>query len=201
MKIILYTQRVEVVEAYKETRDCVDRRVPEFLRVCGFLPVPVPNQLELVQDYLRELKPGGAFLTGGNNLVSYGGISSDRDMVDSFFIEQALSQDLPVFGICRGMQSILDYFKVPLQKVQGHVAVTHAIQYEGERRQVNSYHTLAARVETVTDPLNVIGSSADNVAEAVVHVNAPLKGIMWHPERGQRFSQEDIKIVRAFFVE
>lgn len=199
MKIILYTQRVEVVEAYQETRDCADRRVPEFLQACGFLPVPVPNRVELIEDYLRELKPGGIFLTGGNNLVSYGGISSERDTVDALFIEHALRQRLPVFGICRGMQSILDYFQVPLQKVSGHVAIAHVIQYMGNMCKVNSYHTMAARVETVTAPLKVIGSSADDVVEAVLHVHAPIKGIMWHPERMHPFSQDDIKIVNEFF--
>ena len=201
MKIILYTERVEVVKAYQETRDCADRRIPEFLEACGFLPIPAPNRLEIIRAYMRELSPNGAFLTGGNNLVQYGGNSPERDAVDSFFIEQAIDYGFPVFGICRGMQSILDYFNVPLHKVQGHVATTHAILYKDEMRRVNSYHTLSAKTEDISFPLRVVGNSMEKVAEAIEREGAPLKGIMWHPEREEPFCQEDIEMVRTFFNE
>lgn len=198
-KRILYTQRVEVIESYQETRDCADRRIAEFLQVCGFLPVPVPNLPDVVRMMLRELQPDGAFLTGGNNLVAYGGISPERDAVDELLMEQALEQDFPVFGICRGMQSILHYFGVPLHEVQGHVAVQHRIAFSGRTCEVNSYHTLAAHADEVAWPLQVLGASEDGVAESVRHEECPLQGIMWHPERVQPFSTMDIEIVRSFF--
>ena len=43
MKRVLFTQRVELVEAYKERRDCADQRIAEYINSCGFLPVPIPN--------------------------------------------------------------------------------------------------------------------------------------------------------------
>lgn len=199
MKIILYTQRVEEVTAYQETRDSADRRLPELLDACGFLPMAVPNQLKLAQVYIDEMKVGGVFLTGGNSPVYYGGISPERDAVDAFFISQAVEKGIPVLGICRGMQSILDYFHVPLQPIQGHVAVVHDIQLNGRKRQVNSYHTLAARAETVKEPLRVIGISKDGVAEAVEHERLPIQGIMWHPEREHPFREADIAMVRSLF--
>lgn len=37
----------------------------------------------------------------------------------------ALQYDVPVYGFCRGMQVVLDYFGCELEQIQGHVAVRH----------------------------------------------------------------------------
>ena len=42
-EIVIYTQRVEIVESYQERRDCADQSIPRFLETCGYIPVPVPN--------------------------------------------------------------------------------------------------------------------------------------------------------------
>ena len=47
MKIVVFTQRVEVVESYNERRDCADQRIAEFIVECGYIPLPVPNNADL----------------------------------------------------------------------------------------------------------------------------------------------------------
>ena len=50
MRAVIYTQRVEIVDAYEERRDCADQRIADFIRECGFLPLPLPNKRELAAE-------------------------------------------------------------------------------------------------------------------------------------------------------
>ena len=49
-EIVIYTQRVEIVESYQERRDCADQSIPRFLETCGYIPVPVPNVVQTGKD-------------------------------------------------------------------------------------------------------------------------------------------------------
>jgi len=82
VKVILYTQRVEMIESYGERRDCADQNIPRFIKACGYLPVPVPNICETAIQMTEEIKPAGLILTGGNSLVKYGGNAPERDNME-----------------------------------------------------------------------------------------------------------------------
>ena len=56
-KIVLYTQRVEIIESYQERRDCVDQNIPRFLEECGYIPMPVPNVVQGMWG-MMEVKSG-----------------------------------------------------------------------------------------------------------------------------------------------
>ena len=90
MKNVIYTQRVELVKNYKERRDCSDQRINKFIKECGFLPLPIPNDPDLLQDLVHNLKPTGIVLTGGNSLVKYGGNVPERDAMDEAMIRIAI---------------------------------------------------------------------------------------------------------------
>lgn len=64
MKIVIYTQRVEVVEAYQERRDAADQRIADFVAACGYLPMPVPNRQEMAEKIIKSIHPSGILLTG-----------------------------------------------------------------------------------------------------------------------------------------
>jgi len=55
---------------------------------------------------------------------------------------------------------------------------------------VNSYHDHGA-YEGVPG-LSIVACADDNVVEAVVHNYLPIRGIMWHPEREENFSDIDL---------
>jgi len=198
MKMVLYTQRVEIVESYQERRDCADQRIPLFLEICGYLPIPVPNDIKLIKDYIEELKPAGILLTGGNSLVKYGGTAKERDEVDWMFLQIATKNQIPVYGFCRGMQSILDYFGEELVSVKNHVAVRHNIKGE-IAGTVNSYHNQACVKLKENSKLVVLAQTEDQVIEAVRHQKYPILGTMWHPERENVFRNEDIDRVKTLF--
>ena len=69
MKTIIFSQRVEVIESYGERRDCADQRIAEFIRVCGYLPIPVPNNPTIAKEIVEGINPSGIILIGGNSQI------------------------------------------------------------------------------------------------------------------------------------
>ena len=195
MKSVLFTQRVEVVASYNERRDCADQRIADFLSVCGLLPIPVPNNPKTALSIANKIHPVGIILVGGNSLVKYGGNAPERDRTDSSLIDYAVSKKLPLYGFCRGMQSILDYFGCCLVKVDNHVAVRHSIYENNGTNVVNSYHNYGC-IQLVGSCLQVLSRSNDGVIESVRHVTLPILGTMWHPEREYPFRECDIVMVK-----
>lgn len=196
-KIVLYTQRVEIIESYGERRDCADQNIPRFIEACGYLPVPVPNVLGIAGKMAEQMHPAGIILTGGNSLVKYGGNAPERDEVEKELLTFALRHDIPVYGFCRGMQMILDYFGCKLERVQGHVAVRHKVSGELGELEVNSFHNQACRI--IKDPLEILAQSEDGVIEAVRHKGKRVLGTMWHPEREEQFRMQEIQWLQEHF--
>lgn len=199
MKTVIYTQRVEIIENYQERRDCADQRIADFIRLCGFLPIPIPNRSSMAEDIFINIHPSGIVLTGGNSLVAYGGNAPERDAMDKELIELAVKNGIPLYGFCRGMQSIMDYFGNELIEVKGHVAVRHLINEECEKYEVNSYHNQACIKMKANCGLSIIARAEDGVIEAVCHKNLPIVGTMWHPEREKCFLQQDVNRVKKLF--
>ncbi len=197
MKKIFYTQRVEVIESYGERRDCADQNIPRFLQACGYHPFPIPNVIENLEDYLREAGAEGILLTGGNSLVCYGGNAKERDRTDEQILCWAIKNRIPVYGFCRGMQSILSHFGIGLEQVEDHAGVRHYVSGEWGERIVNSYHNQAAT--QVNAQLIVTAVAADGVIEAIRHKEYPIIASMWHPERETPFVGEDIQRIRKLF--
>lgn len=200
MKVVLFTQRVEVVESYGERRDCADQNIALFIRKCGYTPIPLSNTAS--EDELSELitllKPAGIILTGGNSLVKYGGSAGERDLTDRRLIQEALNRYIPLYGFCRGMQSILEFFHCQLTDVAGHVAIRHLVTGTVQE-VVNSFHNQAVLVKDIREPFIALACTEDGVVEYMKHSQYPIIGTMWHPEREQPFRAEDIDRVRLLF--
>lgn len=196
--IVLFTQRVEYIESYKERRDCADQRISKFISECGYVPVPLPNSVDLLRTLLCVLDIDGVILTGGNSLVKYGGDAPERDEVDFELIKYCVENRIPLYGFCRGMQSILDYFGNELCDVKKHVAVRHRILSDDSELYVNSFHNQAS-VSLQNDFLMAEYVSDDGVIESVIHKDLSIMGTMWHPEREEPFSRYDINRVKDLF--
>lgn len=200
MRTVIYTQRVEVIESYQERRDCADQRIADFIGACGFLPIPLPNRAGLAEQMIEAVHPAGIILTGGNSLTAYGGNAPERDAMDKALIELAIRHKLPLYGFCRGMQSILAYYGNELVNVEGHVAVRHFVQAGQEDYEVNSYHNQACRELKENCGLMIMAQAADGVIEAIRHESLPIVGTMWHPEREENYVHKDIARVTELFA-
>jgi len=197
MKKIAVTQRVTVIPAYGERRDCLDQTWTRFLAACGLLPVLIPNVIEVARDLCSEEEIAGLVLTGGNDLAELGGDAPERDAVERALMDLAERRELPVLGVCRGMQVIQQRFAIGLRRVDGHVAQRQVIQIEGEPKEVNSYHHFAAFDSR--PPLDVWAIADDGVVKAIRHSAQPMTGIMWHPERFTPFRSSDVELFRQVF--
>lgn len=199
MKRVIYTQRVEIIEHYGERRDCADQRIADFIYQCGFIPIPVPNIKDIAEKIVEEINPAGIILTGGNSLVHYGGNALERDAVDKLLIDYAIENKTPLYGFCRGMQSILDYFGSNLTEVKGHVATRHRITGKLGGCEVNSYHNQACVQLKENSELEILAQTEDGVIEAIKHRRYPILGTMWHPEREDTYSEKDVRRVKGLF--
>lgn len=186
------TQRVELIASIGERRDALSQEWALLAGSCGFLPLPLPNHLPTVCGLMADLAPDGVILTGGNDLAAYGGDAPERDEVERYLIAQALERRIPLLGVCRGTQMLLDYFGTPLQRVEGHVRVVHPLS-NGDR--VNSFHSWGAL--ECRPPLEVLNRSGDGVVEAVRHRDCPwIYGVMHHPERYHPLREQDIEFIK-----
>jgi N5-(cytidine 5'-diphosphoramidyl)-L-glutamine hydrolase len=194
MKAVGVTQRISVVPAYGERRDCLDQSWTKFLAACGLLPVLLPNVTEVALALCEGTGIAGLVLTGGNDLAALGGDAPERDALENALLDLAERHRLPVLGVCRGMQVIQQRFAIPLRRVEGHVTQRQVIRINGEPKEVNSYHHFAAF--DTRPPLDVWAVAEDGVVKAIRHSDQPVTGIMWHPERSAPFSPDDVGLFR-----
>ncbi|ARS90820.1 type 1 glutamine amidotransferase [Natrarchaeobaculum aegyptiacum] len=203
------TQRVYEVEAYEERRDCLDQRWGPFVQSFGLDPVPLPNRVEDVAGYVDRLELDGVVVTGGNDfahLEDGTNVAPERDEFERTLLEAAIDRNLPVLGVCRGLQLLNLHFGGSLRDVDGHVAKEHELEVDPNATAledvprtipVNSYHGYGIGEDDLGDGLRVCGHVSDGTIEWVEHDRYPITGIMWHPERESPSSGLDRRIIRS----
>ncbi len=170
---------------------------------------PSPNGAE---ETLRALD--GVILAGGADVdpERYGaepspaspatGLRPDRDEGEFALLQAALDDDVPVLGICRGMQlmnvALGGRLEQHLPDALGHdghrpspgIYGQHAVELAsgsrlaallGDVAQVNSYHHQG--IASVGEGLTATGHAPDGSIEAIeVEARSFALGVLWHPE-------------------
>lgn len=131
-------------------------------------------------------------ISGGNDLKSI--ISNDinilRDEFESNCIKYAIENKIPIFGVCKGAQSLANFLGACFEKVSTHVG-EHEIDLLGYRLKVNSYHNYAIKS---IENAKILASSTDGYIEAFSNEKFKILGAMWHFEREAKPSQASKKI-------
>lgn len=130
-------------------------------------------------------------LSGGNNIFINKKIinaSKKRDDCENMIINICLKNNIPVIGICRGMQILNIYFGGSIDKIKNHSNKKHYVKYNSNKisflpNKVNSYHDFGIKSKNLGKNLIPIGNDFNNNVEIFFHQTKKIIGLMWHPER------------------
>jgi putative glutamine amidotransferase len=176
----------------------------EAVTAAGGLPVHLPQHVDPAA-YAGHLD--GVLLSGGADVdpVRYGAVADpatgpverERDTAELALLELAVTEELPVLGICRGLQvlnvwaggtlhqdqpaharydlRVDDAFDEVTVEPGSRLAALH-----GEQVRVNSLHHQA--VDRVAETLVVTARSVDGTVEALEWPGHEVIAVQWHPE-------------------
>ena len=106
-------------------------------------------------------------------------------------IELLERRRIPIFGVCLGLQGIVEYFggsldvlDVPMHGKASLVRVLGGRLLRGLPPEftVGRYHSLHARRATLPSALSVTAETEDRVIMAIEHAHLPIAAVQFHPE-------------------
>ncbi len=154
--------------------------------------------------------------------IACGSFDPELDEFEMKILAEAVKQNKPILGICRGMQLINVFFGGSLY--QNIFCCEFHKRYENKDRvhitkveegsflhkifgktdiAVNSAHHQAVKV--LAEDLVPVQYSREGILEAYYHKTKPVYGVQWHPERmclehARTDTEDGLKVFR-FFVE
>ncbi len=195
------SMRVVNASGYHEPRDALAQDWGRFLHLA--LPhaawMAVPNIGPGISTVLEGFGVDGLILTGGEDW----GTSPERDTTEEAALRWAISQRVPVFGVCRGAQVINQFLGGTLFRRDDslHVATRHPVRLtDGSVMEVNSYHHQIIPPDGLALDLCPAAYDQDGAVEAFTHAVLPVAGIIWHPEREQNAADHDLTLFRRYFA-
>lgn len=195
-------------------RAYVNKDYVEAILNAGGIPfiIPISSDLEVIKSQIELID--GLILSGGHDVypLNYGeepdpkigGVFPERDEFDFNLLKFAKEKNIPVLGICRGLQIINTYEGGTLYqdnsykgKVLKHSQnekpslKTHTVEidknsklfeiFEKETFLINSFHHQS--VKDVAPTLKGVAYAKDGIVEAIEHKEYDfLIGVQWHPE-------------------
>ena len=152
------------------------------------------------------LSGGGDFnplWTGEEPSTKLGGINKERDLPELLITRLAYNRQIPMLGICRGIQTlaialggevaqdISDAATVKHSQNADRSEATHSVTiepdsilaqlYNHERIAVNSFHHQA--VKAAGEKFRVVAKATDGIIEAIESTEfKSILGVQWHPE-------------------
>ncbi|KTD21637.1 anthranilate synthase component I [Legionella londiniensis] len=131
-------------------------------------------------------------------------------------IKAVLDRHIPLFGVCLGLQGIVEYFggqlKVLDYPMHGKASMIQVLQNDGlfsglgESFRAGRYHSLYAPLEALPPDLTATAVSEDGIVMAVSHQRLPVFAVQFHPETiltmhqqaGLRIISNLMKLVDAY---
>jgi len=136
---------------------------------------------EMARDWLQQHRVDLMILSPGP--------STPADFAMKSTIELAIEKEIAVFGVCLGLQGIVEYFggelaalDYPMHGKPSVIQHQDTALFCGIEKEfiAGRYHSLVAKL--VPDCLQVTARTADNCVMAVEHESLPISAVQFHPE-------------------
>lgn len=209
---ILITPRLVLNEKLGPLWAIEDNYLKYFKPFVGSNNLVVPSPYSTIDSKLIS-SDSRIILTGGGDVGAklYGKTSTnpsaeseERDKYEYSILDFAVANNIPVLGICRGMQLMNVYFGGSLiQDLRSgysefdHVGAPHKITLHDKQlssklsnvhaatTEVNSYHNQGISSSELAKDLKFFATSNEGkLIEGIYHSSLPIAGVIWHPERG-----------------
>lgn len=134
-------------------------------------------------EELDRLRPDLVVLSPGPGAPSDFNVSGTLAM--------AMARELPVFGVCLGLQGMVEHFggaldvlAYPMHGKPSRIRVTGGRLFAGLPHEFTAarYHSLYAVRDRLPAELRVTAESEDGVIMAIEHERLPLAAVQFHPE-------------------
>lgn len=177
--------------------DSFTYNIVNYIGICGE-QVDVYKNNDKLED-IDFSKYKGVFLSPGPSNPENAGITID-------FLKKDI--DIPVFGICLGMQSIAHVYGGDVihagKTMHGKVDTIHqtgSLLFNGlpEIFRVVRYHSLAVKKESLPDCFKVTSHSSDGEIMSLEHKDKPIYGVQFHPE--SYLTEHGIEMIKNFIGE
>lgn len=199
------TLRSETLVQINETRNSVDQNLLKWVFQNGDLPILLPNSVPNPSDYAEQIGLDGIIFSGGNDLSILPNPRDaclQRDRTERDLLIWAKRRNVPVLGICRGMQLILAEEGIVTKLISSHVRVRHNLKSFHPlitQSEVNSFHNFGFFREDIKKPFLIGAETSDGSVEAILDSERSIVGIMWHPEREMPFTRADNHLYNWLF--
>jgi len=107
-------------------------------------------------------------------------------------IKAVLEQKIPLFGVCLGLQGIVEFFGGTLNvldypmhgKTSDILVKDNSNLFAGFEQtfKAGRYHSLYANLEKFPSELTITATTQDNIVMAVAHKTLPVYAVQFHPE-------------------
>lgn len=209
---IAVTQRVFDNPTYQDRRDMLSQDWIAFVEQrLKAIALPMPNRLRDVDAWCAALQVDALLLSNGEDW----GVASDRDALEAAAFAWFRGRNLPVLGVCRGLQVVNHLcggrIETDLQASCGHPAprIEHEVTigidaFAGlpgaAALRVNSFHLQGVTVDGLAPELRAFAAAANGVVEGLYHPAAPILAIQWHPERPGPSATFDEALIGRFLA-
>lgn len=211
-KIIALSQNIKI-NTYNEIEDCINVSWIRFVEKLNYLPLYIPTiNKEFVNDYFEKFRIDGVILTGGNDVYHDNKtnkiaikLSKIRNKIENEILNNCINKNIPVLGVCRGMQYINTYLGGKLSLIKNHSGNSkHPIINQSQDKyrfpkMVNTFHNYGIPNNFNSSLTEVLATDEGNNIEAFCHFEKKILGIMWHPEREKPFNKLDLDLIKEFF--
>jgi len=233
-KIVGITCSTQEADEKSGARQYLNQAYVRAIEQAGGIPVilPVTTEPDAIARFLSVVD--GILLSGGVDVSpsvykasphpKLGSVDADRDATEIPLIQEALVHDVPIFAICRGIQTLNvamggtlfqhlpDEHPSPIEHQQGNRGMArhefvHDIEIESgsrlhkiigaESMNVNSFHHQA--VQTLAEGLTITARASDGIIEAAEsQQHRYVVAVQFHPEETAPRDEKSRRLFQAF---